>query len=91
MTYKEWFTRTVSRFGVEGGDVELILANQQGLIPDAEAEVDITTAKRALCAALRVRNVVANHGFFSCNLTNLRHRYLSLFIFLRCPLLSGCS
>lgn len=49
MTYKEWFSRTVSRFGVEGGDVDLMLANQQDAIPDPDAEVDTTTAKRALC------------------------------------------
>ena len=49
MTYKEWFSRTVSRFGVEGGDVDLMLANQQGAIPEPDAEVDTTTAKRALC------------------------------------------
>ncbi len=49
MTYKEWFSRTVSRFGVEGGDVDLMLANQQDAIPDPDAEVDTSTAKRALC------------------------------------------
>lgn len=49
MTYKEWFSRTVSRFGVEGGGVDLMLANQQDAIPDPDAEVDTTTAKRALC------------------------------------------
>lgn len=49
MTYKEWFSRTVSRFGVESGDVDLMLANQQDAIPDPDAEVDTTTAKRALC------------------------------------------
>ena len=49
MTYKEWFFRTVSRFGVEGGDVDLMLANQQDAIPDPDAEGDTTTAKRALC------------------------------------------
>ena len=49
MTYKEWFSRTVSRFGVVGGDVDLMLANQQDAIPDPDAEVDTTTAKRALC------------------------------------------
>lgn len=42
-------SRTVSRFGVEGGDVDLMLANQQDAIPDPDAEVDTTTAKRALC------------------------------------------
>lgn len=49
MTYKEWFSRTVSRFGVEGGDVDLMLANQQDAIPEPDVEVDTTTAKRALC------------------------------------------
>ena len=41
MTYKEWITRTASRFGVAAADAELILANQAGLIPDPEAEVDV--------------------------------------------------
>lgn len=50
MTYKEWLSHTVSRFGVEGDDVELILANQQSTIPDPDEEVVVTTAKRALCA-----------------------------------------
>ena len=49
MTYKEWFTRTTTRFGIEAADVELILTNQQSAIPDANAEVDVTTAKKALC------------------------------------------
>ena len=49
MTYKEWFTRTTTRFGIEAADVELILTNQQATIPDANAEVDVTTAKKALC------------------------------------------
>lgn len=49
MTYKEWMNRTVSRFGIDTADAELLLTNQAGLIPDAEAEVDVTTAKTALC------------------------------------------
>ena len=49
MTYKEWFTRTTTRFGIEAADVELILTNQQATIPDENAEVDVTTAKKALC------------------------------------------
>ena len=48
MTYKEWITTTVKRFGIEGADVELILANQAALIPDAEAVADPTTAKTVL-------------------------------------------
>jgi hypothetical protein len=31
-----------------------------------------------------VRNVVANHGFFSCNLTNLRHCYRFLVLWVVC-------
>ena len=30
--------------------MDLMLANQQGAIPDPDAEVVVTTAKRALCA-----------------------------------------
>lgn len=48
MTYKEWITKTVKRFGVTGEDVELILANQAELIPDENATADPNTAKRAL-------------------------------------------
>ena len=48
MTYKEWITTTVKRFGIEGADVELILANQAALIPDVEAEAEPMTAKTAL-------------------------------------------
>ncbi len=48
MTYREWFTQTTRRFGIEAAEVELILANQLELIPDAMAEVDAKTAKKAL-------------------------------------------
>lgn len=48
MTYKEWITATVRRFGATAEDAELILANQTELIPDADAAVEPTTAKRAL-------------------------------------------
>ena len=48
MTYKEWLTRTVSRFGIDNADAELILINQAGIIPDPEAEVEVTIAKTAL-------------------------------------------
>lgn len=48
MTYKEWITKTVKRFGVQGEDVELILANQAALIPDPEEVADPKTAKTAL-------------------------------------------
>lgn len=48
MTYREWITATVKRFGITGEDVELILINQTALIPDADADAEPTTAKRAL-------------------------------------------
>lgn len=50
MTYKEWFTLTGTRFGISVTEVELILANQAERIPDADAPLDVATAKRALCA-----------------------------------------
>lgn len=62
MTYKEWLTRTVARFGVDTADVELLLANQQALIPDADAQVDITTAKTALCKEFGGLIPLANIG-----------------------------
>jgi hypothetical protein len=49
MTYREWITATVKRFTIGTADVELILFNQRTLIPDENAEADITTAKTALC------------------------------------------
>lgn len=49
MTYKEWFTRTTARFNIEAADVELLLTNQQGAIPNPDEVVDVATAKRALC------------------------------------------
>ena len=50
MTYREWITATAKRFGATAEDVELILVNQTALIPDAEADADPTTAKKALVA-----------------------------------------
>ena len=49
MTYREWITQTVAKFQIGPDDVELILTNQSGLISDPEAEVNVSTAKRALC------------------------------------------
>ena len=49
MTYKEWMTRTASRFQIGEADAELILTNQADLIPDPESQVDVRTAKTALC------------------------------------------
>lgn len=50
MTYKEWFTRTTARFDIDNTDVELLLTNQQGAIPNPDEEVDVAAAKRALCS-----------------------------------------
>lgn len=50
MTYKEWFNLTGTRFGISEAETGLILANQAGRIPDPDAPLDVTTAKRALCA-----------------------------------------
>lgn len=60
MTYKEVITTTVKRFGITGEDVELILANQVALIPDANAEADPTTAKRALVKEFATMIPLAN-------------------------------
>ncbi len=50
MTYREWITKTVSRFGASEDDVELILANQLDAIGgDPDAEVSVRKATIALC------------------------------------------
>lgn len=60
MTYKEWITTTVKRFGVTDADVELILANQIELIPDENAAADPKTAKRALVKEFATMIPLAN-------------------------------
>lgn len=60
MTYKEWITTTVKRFGVTDTDVELILANQIELIPDENAAADPKTAKRALVKEFATMIPLAN-------------------------------
>jgi hypothetical protein len=49
MTYREWITATIARFEVGISDIELILVNQKKLIPDPDLDVDVATAKTALC------------------------------------------
>jgi len=49
MTYKQWITATVKPFTIGTADIELILFNQRGIIPDENAEADIFIAKSALC------------------------------------------
>lgn len=50
MTYREYITTICARFGLKSEEIDLILTNQQANIPDAEADVEPTTAKRALVA-----------------------------------------
>ena len=49
MTYKEWITATAAKFQVLPADVDLILTNQSGLIPEPDTQVDVRIAKTALC------------------------------------------
>ncbi len=60
MTYKEWMATTVKRFGIGADDVELMLVNRVDMIPDADAEVNPTTAKRALVAEFATAIPLAN-------------------------------
>lgn len=60
MTYREWFIKTTGKFGMTAEDVELILTNQQDVIPDPDAEVDVTVARRALVAEAEVLIPMAN-------------------------------
>lgn len=62
MTYREWMTATVNRFGVGAADVELILCDRADLIPDPEATADPTVAKRALVAEFAAVIPLANVG-----------------------------
>lgn len=48
MTYREWMTATLARFNITETDVDLILANQAGAIPDPSMEANTITAKTAL-------------------------------------------
>lgn len=49
MTYTEYITAMVTRFGGTAQDVQLILANQAERIPTPNAQADIRTAQTALC------------------------------------------
>ena len=60
MTYREWMTSTANRFGIGAGDVELILCNRAELIPDPDAAVNPTVAKRALIAEFAAVIPLAN-------------------------------
>lgn len=49
MTYKEWFGTVGARFGMTESDIDVVLVNQQEMISDPEATVDVLKAKTALC------------------------------------------
>ena len=48
MSYKEWFERMCSRFGISAEDAEFFLASNPDMIPDPEAEADSKVAMRVL-------------------------------------------
>lgn len=60
MTYREYITTTAKRFGLDNADIALLLANQAKTIPDPDADVDTTTAKRALVAEFATLLPLAN-------------------------------
>lgn len=60
MTYKEWITKTVGKFQLSADDVDLILCNQSGLIPDPDAPVDVRKAKTAICREFTTLIPLAN-------------------------------
>ena len=62
MTYKEWFTRTTARIGIENERVALIFESEQHSLHDPEEAVDVVTAKRALCAEFGTIIPLANVG-----------------------------
>ncbi len=62
MTYKEWMTKTAAKFQLNADDVELLLCNQSELIPDPSANVDVRTAKKALCLEFATVIPMANIG-----------------------------
>lgn len=62
MTYKEWITKTVGKFQLSADDVDLILCNQSGLIPDPDAPVDVRKAKTAICREFTTLIPLANIG-----------------------------
>ena len=60
MTYTEYITATVQKFGGTAEDAQLILANQQALIPTPTAQVDTRTAQKALCLEFALLIPMAN-------------------------------
>ena len=60
MTYTEWLTKTGARVNMSADDMQLILTNQAELIPDANATVNVRTAKLALCKEFAVVLPMAN-------------------------------
>lgn len=82
MTYIEWIKATVSRFNISEEEARLIATNQSALIPNPEEQVDVITAKKALClefsSVLPLANV--NEGGYSItwNMEAIKMYYRSL-------------
>ena len=81
MTYREWMKATVSRFQIAETEVDLILTNQAELIPDPEAQVDVRTAKTALCrefaTIIPLANVTEGGYSISWNIEAVKLWYLA--------------
>lgn len=60
MTYKEYISKTLSKFQVSEDDVEVMLVNQSTLIPNPDDQVDGLTAKQALVTEFARLIPVAN-------------------------------
>lgn len=60
MTYKEYIEKTLAKFNAGADEVELILCNQSTLIPDPEKEVNVRTAKTAICKEVATILPLAN-------------------------------
>lgn len=79
MNYREWITASTARLNISAADVELILTNQNELIPDPTATVNVRTAKLALCreiaAVLPLCNVTEGGYSLSWNMDAVKLWY----------------
>ena len=49
MTYREYITLQCKKLNASESDITLLLVDQQTLIPEPDADVDVRTAKIAMC------------------------------------------
>lgn len=82
MTYIEWIKATTARFNVSDVEAELIVTNQSALIPDPSAQVNVRTAKTALCkefaSIMPLANVTEGGYSVSWNMEAVKAYYRSL-------------